>query len=50
MILKNVKAIPRYLRHSLVVADINKIKLKSDKTNHKVERRRVEVKTSKCTK
>ena len=39
--LKNVKAMPGYLQHALVVADINKRKLKSNRTINKVVRRRV---------
>ena len=37
--LKDVKAISGYLQHALVVADINKRKLKSNRTNNKVVRK-----------
>ena len=38
---KDVTAIPGYLQHVLVVVDVNKDKLKNNKTNNKVVRRRV---------
>ena len=39
--LKDVKAIPGYLQHTLVIADINKRKLRINRTNNKVVKSRV---------